>query len=1124
MTQTKCIFLAISAVLAVAFCTMPVAAQGVFGTISGLVTDSTGAVVPGAMVLVKNVNTNVQTSLKTNSAGAYTATSLNPGVYDVTAKAAGFRISAASGIQLQVGANVKVDLTLQVGQASETVQVNATQSPLLQTQQSQLSANVSARELEQLPIFSSSGRNMYSLIPLAAGVSQEVGAGGADNNNLRINGDRPRTHVYLLDGTNIEQPVFGGPGLSPSVDSIQEFKVIENSMSAEYGAAGGGVVVAVTKSGTNQFHGSAYEYNRNENFDARNFFEDPALRKNPYNYNEFGGTIGGPIIKNKLFFFTDYQGIRLHGSSQVTGALVPDAAFREGNLSSLCTAGFDSSGNCLDSSGQIYYPGTSSPVPYDTIPTAQISSISENILALYPTSTKPAAVPGTNILNYSSPFNNTINRFNPRIDYDLSASDHIFGAFHRETGPSASYDLISGPAGETNSYTDDSMLTLGWTHSFGSSMLNDFHFGYLDRIGKVADYGQGFTSASDFGIMGVPNCLSTDPLTAGGKKCGTPGISINGFTALPTGSTLYEPTKTFEFNDNVLKVLGRHSLNFGTTFTHYSLNNYQPAAQSGSFGFLGDLSGNPFADFLFGALNTGANVSIQNAMLESRAWAYSFYVQDDYKVTSRLTLNLGLRYDNFNSFHELHDGIAFFDPYTATWEQFGVNQPSTPFDPYRGFGPRVGFSWNPVSSFVVRAGYGIMYPGIIGHGRAGDAQPGPNITAETVFPEGSNWSQLPTVRNPSPSAIKNPIPLSSDYINWSTWAPRHQTATYIEAWNFTVEKEISRNTVARVGYVGTSGKHLPINYDYNLCQQSPQSVAALGWNATTSPYCSPAAASAAGIWSLYVNPGYWGLAGSSYNSLQVQFKHDFSQGLSVTANFTWSKLMDDSSSDWGGWGGNDALGQNFYDLKSERSVSAGDVPARFTVAPIYDLPFGAGRTWVQRGLASQIVGGWRVSSIYTISDGYPFGITDNSYGYCNAAHVIEDRPNMIGNPLPSGFQQTLQHWFNTSAFDFSGTCPAPNLVDLTGPSDTNKAFGNAPRFFSNVRNPGLNNFDFSLQKDFRLPVGESTKLTFQGDAFNAINHPQFGPAVSDPTNSTFGTLNSTSESGRTLQLGLHLSF
>lgn len=234
--------------------------------------------------------------------------------------------------------------------------------------------------------------------------------------------------------------------------------------------------------------------------------------------------------------------------------------------------------------------------------------------------------------------------------------------------------------------------------------------------------------------------------------------------------------------------------------------------------------------------------------------------------------------------------------------------------------------------------------------------------------------------------------------------------------------------------------------------------------------------------------------------------------------------MDNSSNDWGGWGGNDVLGQNFYDLNSERSVSAGDVPLRLTIAPIVDLPFGPGRKWVQHGIASQVVGGWRVSSIYTVSDGYPFGITDNSYGYCNAAHVIEDRPNMIGNPLPTGFQQNVQHWFDTSAFDFSGTCPAPNLVALTGGFDPTKAFGNAPRYFSNIRNPGLNNIDFSLQKDFSLPVGESTKLTFQVDAFNALNHPQFGPAVADPTNSTFGTLNSTSENMRTLQLGLHLYF
>jgi outer membrane receptor protein involved in Fe transport len=1123
MQRAKAVSVVVSLALLVSiFLPTKAAGQGLFGTISGVVTDSSGAVVPGAAVRVTNVSTNVVTKLTTNGAGVYSRTNLNPGTYDVEAAAKGFKTAVVKGITLEVGANANVNLVLQVGATSQTVQVSATASPILQTQQSNLGQTVTEQQLDQLPTQSGSGRSVFNLLYLTAGVSEQIGGGGGDNSNLRINGDRPRSDDYILDGTSIEQPVFGGQALNPSVDSIQEFKVQTNSMSAEYGTSSGGVIMAVTKSGTNQFHGSAYEYNGNERLDARNFFENPSQRKNPYNFNEFGGTIGGPIIKNRLFFFTDYQGIRNHGSSAVTGSLVPDAAFRSGDLSALCTAGFDAAGTCNDTKGQIYYPTTTTPIPYNMI--TQINPVSQALLALFPQSSTPAGVPGTSVVNYSSPYSNTLNRFNPRIDYNVSSSDHIFGSFHRETGQGVAYDLVIGPGGEQISKTDDYATTIGWTHIFSSAMLNDFHFGYMHRIGDRATFGQGFTSPSDFGISGIPNCLGSVPNTSNGTKCGTPGVTITGYTGLATGQTLYEPAGTLEFTDTVTKIVGRHTLKIGAEFRRYSINNYQPNGVVGSFSFLGGETGNAFADFLTGTTGGNSSVQVQNAMVESRAWSYAYFIQDDFKFTPKLTLNLGLRYQWDDSFHELHNGDAFFNPYTAAWEQFGVNAPATTLDSWKKeFGPRVGFAWNPALGFVVRGGYGIMFPGFAGHGRAGDGQPGPNLLATTPINAGTNWSNLPAIVSPDPSAITAPIPVNGN-VSFSSWAPRKQTPTYVQLWNFTVEKQIGTSSVAQVAYVGSHGTHLPINYAYNICQQTPESAAQLGYNATTSPYCSAAAAQQAGIWNLVVTPGWWGLSSSVYHSLQASFNHRFSHGFSLVSNLTWSKLIDDSSSDWGGFWSLDVLGQDFYNRRAERSVSAGDLPLRLTIAPIIELPFGPGKRWAQSGVASQVVGGWRVSGIYTVSDGYPFGITDNSYGYCNAAHLLEDRPNMIGNPLPSGFQQSIQHWFNTAAFDFSGTCPAAGLVDLTGPGDPTKAFGNAPRYFSNIRVPGVNNIDFSLQKDFRIPLGESTRLKFEADFYNVLNHPQFGAPVSDPTQPTFGTINYTAINNRSVQLGLHLYF
>jgi hypothetical protein len=301
-----------------------------------------------------------------------------------------------------------------------------------------------------------------------------------------------------------------------------------------------------------------------------------------------------------------------------------------------------------------------------------------------------------------------------------------------------------------------------------------------------------------------------------------------------------------------------------------------------------------------------------------------------------------------------------------------------------------------------------------------------------------------------------------------------------------------------------------------------------GGAATTSPNCPAAAAkvlaAGASLYDLVVNPGYWGLASSDYHSLQTKFERRFSRGLSVLANFTWSKLMDDSSSDWGGFWSLDVLGQDFYNRAAERSVSAGDIPRRLTIASIVELPFGRGRRWANHGVASHIIGGWRATGVYTLSSGSPFGITDNSYGYCNAAHTLSNRPMMAGDPLPQGFNQTLAAWFDRNAFDFSGTCAAPGLLAPTGPGDPKKAFGNAPRYFAKIRNPGVNNLDFSVQKDFAVPGGDGRRLEFRADFFNLLNHPQFAEPIADPGNASFGRITRTSVTNRVAQLGLHLFF
>src|SRR6266852_6870178 len=779
----------------------PVTAQAVYGTISGTVTDSSGAVVPGARVRVTNVNTSVTVMLTTNVVGIYSANSLIPGVYKVEAEAKGFKTAVADKIQLEVNANPKVDLALTVGQTSERVEVTAENAAILHTQQSDLGQTLNVTQLQDLPTQSGTGRSPYNFLALAPGVSQQfgcsgggTGVGGCGNSgNVRISGSRPRNDDNVLDGTSITPPVFGGQDVQPTVEAIQEFRIEQNSMSAEYGKAGGLIVIQVSKSGTNQFHGSGYEYNRNENWDARDFFADPTLRKNPYNYNDFGGSLGGPIVKGKLFFFSDIERINNHGATVNHGVTVPNSAYRSGDLGTFCTGNggtFDGSGNCSNPAFQIYEPGNagnaSFAIPFNNIAnaTATPSVASANFLALWPSGGTPVGL-GPNVMTINPPYHNTDTLVNPRVDLNLSQSDHIFGAFHYDYYNAFYNNTILGPAGVGIGRGRQYASTVGWTHTISSTTLNEFRFGVSHHLGDRMPSGVGFTSPALLGIPAIPNCLSSIPDTANGTKCGTPGVAVNGYGTFSNSGMLYEPSTGLHFSDSLSKLMGKHSLKMGFQADHYSIDNYQPNGVTGGFTFNGNSTGNPFSDYLFGDFSKTSKFQGQPAFVSSRAWSYAFFVQDDIKLTPKLTLNAGLRWQYDQSFREIHHGDAFFDPCAVDysgkdpscvphWDQFGVGgTPDTTFDPSKHqFEPRIGLAWNPMGGFVVRAGYGIMHPGYVGHGRAGDGQPGPNLLLGSGVGKGTQWDSALPVSLP-PSDPTAPIPVNFS-VSFASWAPRKQ--------------------------------------------------------------------------------------------------------------------------------------------------------------------------------------------------------------------------------------------------------------------------------------------------------------------------------------------------------------
>lgn len=1092
-------------------------AQGLFGTITGSVFDATGAMIPGATVTITNTATNVTASVKTNGEGEFTVTSLNPGSYRVVGVAQGFKRAVANEVILQVDARQKVNLRLQPGGSTETIVVTAT-SPLLQTEQSSVSQNITDREISELPVISgsgngSAGRSIFNLIGLSGSVSQQKGEGGDGYDNTRINGGRPRMDDYLLDGTSTEHVTFGGSVATPSVDSVAEMNIISNSFSAEFGKVSGGVITVTTKSGTNQYHGSVYEYLQNDKLNSENYFQPVGVPKYPLRLNEFGGTVGGFVIKSKLFFFTDYEGLKATATNPLHNQLVPDPAAINGDLSGLLAGSKPT--QLYDPSGNAY--------PNNQIP---VSPISKALLALWPAMNGgESGTVGVGWYDGTTTNATTVNRVNPRVDWHPGSNDHLFGVVHyqhekygNESSLPDSYSYTTNP---------DISITAGWTHLFNIDKLNDFHYGYTHRWPIRTPRGYGTVDDSSFGLTGIPVCN----LTASNGKCGAPELNVGSWAGVGSGGMLIEPAGQYELLDALTIMHKTHTIKIGAEVRRASLNNIQPQAPEGKFAFDAKAgTKNAIANFLIGYMDT-SSINEQSEYTLSRTWADALFIQDDYRVTSKFTLNLGMRWQYDPSWHEQNRQLASFDPYNLTWTQMGLNgAPQGSVDTHWAeFAPRLGFAYNLVPKTVFRAGFGITYPGVYGHGAQGDGNASPNVSTVTTFGPGTYLSHLPAVNVPNPTGA-----LAAWQGSWFYYTPRTQGTNYFEQWNVVLEQQLTKNIALTLSYHGSHGVHLPVNSSYNLCQDSQVDLAQNGYNAQSmdSPYCAPGNYNALGGYSYadLVFPGWWGLSSSVYHAGEAKVEKRFADGLSFLSTVTWSKLMDDSSSDWAAIGGSDMYGQDFYHRSAERSVSAGDIPLRWVLSGIYEIPVGHGHRHLSHGMLGQTIGGWRTTGIYSLSSGDAVGMTDG--GWLNEpTNTFATRPNIVSNPMPKGFKRTTGEWFNTSAFDWSGTWNgdfysnlyAPNLLDGWYPNPA-YAFGNSGRFNSHVRAGGVNNLDFSLQKEISIPkLGEWSGLELQADGFNALNHPQFQPPDSYGS-PLFGVVSGTRNNGRIVQVGAHLHF
>ncbi len=1032
-------------------------AQMTTGTILGTVTDASGARVPGVKVTITNVGTGVRQTSETNSAGIYVVPTLIPGTYEVSVEKAGFHKSIETGITLQVDQKVPVNVTLQVGSTTKTVQVSG-RSPMVQTQSSAPSQVVTAREMVTLPL---NIRDFAQLVNLDTGaVPNYYSLGGNFNpdnpqaiSDTNVNGQGTDMNEWNIDGISDNENYFNFLSVNPSIDAIQEFKVSTSNYSAEYGHAGGAEVQVAIKSGTNQFHGDAFEFLRNSKLDASDFFTNEAGAKIPrFQQNQFGGTLGGPIKKDRVFFFADYEGYRSRqGESELE--TIPTMLQRQGI--------FTEPGNPVIYNPYNIDPATGQPQPFpnNTIPASLLTdSPGAKVLALLPAPNLNVPIGQANYYGHNS-VSHDINTTDGRVDYRISDKDQFFARYSFLqtflTNPPFLGTVIGGdPFISALADTHNQNAVISETHAFNSGTLNEFRFG----VNRVRTNWGAFTTQNTSDQVGIPGINNFCQVCAG-----LPRLTISGFNTL--GASPYAPTRRhdtdFQLVDNATFIRGRHTIKIGTDLRHLSGSLYQTPNLIGEFDFdqrfTSDLgasgTGSGVASFLLGRYESAER---QGEKLDPdwRTKQLFFYGQDDFRVNAKLTLNLGLRYDYYAP--DAHTRYASqFDPATGDMLQLCVAiDCAGGIQPDRNdWGPRIGFAYSPdQGKTAIRSGFGISYtpeqqgflegyqfPKVIGQ----TLTPANSLTISPTDPVLSDG--LPP---PPPVATRPGAPpghfISSDP---TYWLDPNLPMPRIYQWSLDVERAITPTLMLDVGYVGNSGNHIQVDLPGNYPEPGVVTATGLPLQEARPYYAVDPNMT---VTSKITNSG-----SSTYHSLQLKLQKRFSSGLSFLAAYTWSHAFN--------VGGNYTNPDQYMRNKSPYGPLQ-----TLSVSYIYQLPFGRSRHWGKgwNGVTDSFLGGWEVSGITTYRSGFPFtpGITstlDNGMG---------NAPNRICNGSVSN--PTISHWFDPNCF----VSPATNV------------FGNSG--YNILYGPHFQDWDFATLKDFRF--SESRYLQFRAEFFNLPNNVDFG--------------------------------
>jgi hypothetical protein len=1118
MFSQKVIFSAVVPALALLLSAHPASAQLVFGSIVGNVTDATGAAVPGATVTVTQLETNETRETKTNDAGGYLLSTIHTGTYTVSVAKAGFKGFKVDPVVVAVSAEVRVDATLEVGAQNQSVEVTS-QTTALQTDRVDTHTEFTDVQMTNLP---QPTRTFEGIVVMSPGVAPPSASSGGNNNpsksySIEANGTSIKGTTVLIDGINATFPwVQSNASYAPSAEAIEMVNIVTGSSGGDMALTNGASVTVQTKSGTNSLHGEAYEYNISNEFEARSFFL-PANQRNPKLIeNDTGGTLGGRIVRNKLFYFGSYEGDFIRQGVANSTVTIPTDAIRSGNMSASSTPIYDPATGTYNAAG---IPIGRTPFPGNIIPANRINQASAKLVALLPEPNQPSASASAPSNNYfvNQPTSNTLQHIDTKIDWVASNKWKFTGRYgympYNITEPLVFGPILGGTSNNEFQFGHSTAVAIATTYIASPTFVIDTNWGYTRAYMVLNPPNADQRLGSDY--LGIPGTNIGELPHAGGM----PQFSVSNYTGYGYDySPLQYDDPIFQYVANATKIKGAHNIRFGFNISQQHMNHFETAPTGFTFNGGATQCGslcasnpsatayNSYADFLLGLPQTMSNSFEPTPLITLRTWDWSFYVQDQWNVSKKLSITYGTRWEYYPvpgrvpSQAQGSSGIEAYDFQTNQIELCGVspNNSTCGITVQKDlFAPRIGIAFRPTENLVIRAGYSLnpeqqnifrdglyTYPVRLDFTTNG---------LSTYDPAGSLTTGIPVQAAPNIVNGAVSLPVGANFAQ-AALLPQNKEFTrgYTQTDNFTIQKSFGHGWIASAGYVGSLTIHQHTRYNINY--------GTLNGGVTSQPFYQSNGVTGSVIEILPYETQH-------YNSLQSTLSHRFSHGFLWTTNYTRSKQIGTCCDEDGDSTGGPQIQVPQY-TNLNRALEPSDRPNNFNSSVVYELPFGKGKQFLSDGALSAVTGGWQLNSIFTHYSGTPFsasgGTALNTPGFTQRAEQVLQNVQYYGNEGPG------QLYFNTAAFQ---------AVTAAG------VIGNAG--YDTLRGPGATKLDLGLFRTFRIK--ERVSIMFRAEALNATNTPAFGTPQGSTTSPTFGQITGTANvarlvDARYLRLGLKIKF